>query len=80
MNISRADFEKGRANVYDEIGRKVRSFPCDALVGWGRKGIVVKRNSLYGIIDMDCRQRLIPTFQFNKEKYDLHDDYLMFLY
>ena len=78
MTISRADFANGYANIYNEYGKNILRFPCTGLVGWGKKGIVVRRNTLYCLIDTNCRQRVMPEFQFNKEQYDLHDDYLMF--
>ena len=76
MTISKAEFANGYANVYNEFGQKVHAFPCNALIGYGAKGIVVKRFSMIVLIDMNCRQRTMPEFQFNKEQFALHDDYL----
>lgn len=76
MTISRADFTNGYANMYNEYGKKIHSFPCSGLIGYGPKGIVVKRGTLIAVIDSDCRQRLMPQFQFAKEQWQLHDDFM----
>ena len=77
MNLSKAEFENGYAYIYDEFNRKRMQFRCKKLIGYGPKGIVVE--SISGIIDvisLDCRYRHLPKFQFAKEQFALHDDYL----
>lgn len=76
MTISRAEFSNGYAAVYNEFGKKIRAFPCTELVGYGPKGIVVKRGTLYVVVGLDCRQRIVTAFEFAKEQWPLHDDYL----
>ena len=76
MTISSADFTDGYANMYNEYGKKIHSFPCSRLVGYGPKGIVVERSTLIVVIDTNCRQRVIPQFQFAKEQWQLHDDFM----
>lgn len=77
MTISRVLFENGRADVYDAWDRKVRSIACSGLVGYGQKGLVVKTGSFFEAIDVDTmrRQRMVG-FEFEKKKWELHDDYL----
>lgn len=77
MDIKRVEFVCGRADVYDAWDRKVRSIACSGLVGYGRKGLVVKTGSFFEAIDVDTmrRQRMVG-FEFEKQKWELHDDYL----
>ena len=76
MTVSKADFANGYANMYNEYGKKIHSFPCNGLVGYGPKGIVVMRNTMLVVIDTNCRQRIIPQFQLSKDQWQLHDDFL----
>ena len=76
MTLSRADFANGYANMYNEFGKKIHSFPCSRLVGYGPNGIVVERSTLIVVIDTNCRQRVMPQFQFSKEQWQLHDDFM----
>ncbi len=76
MTISRVDFANGYASVYNEFGKKVRAIPCTGLVGYGPKGAVVKRGTLYAVVDLNCCQRMLTVPQFAKEQWTLHDDYL----
>ena len=62
--------------MYNEFNQKYHSFPCSSLVGYGSEGIIVKRGTLYVAIDMNCRQRMMPEFVFNREQFALHDGYL----
>ena len=39
MTVTRAEFSNGYANMYDELGRKVRSVACHSLIGYGPKGV-----------------------------------------
>ena len=77
MDIKRVEYSHGRAEVYDAWNRKVRSIVCSGLVGYGRKGLVVKTDSFFEAIDVDTmrRQRMVG-FEFEKRKWELHDDYL----
>lgn len=77
MDIKRVEYSHGRAEVYDAWNRKVRSIACSGLVGYGRKGLVVTTGSFYEVIDVDTlrRQRMVG-FEFEKRKWELHDDYL----
>lgn len=77
MTIKRVEYSHGRADVYDAWDRKVRSIACSGLVGYGRKGLVERTGCFYEAIDVDTmrRQRMVG-FEFEKKKYDLHDDYL----
>ena len=77
MDIKRVEYTHGRADVYDAWDRKVRSIACSGLVGYGQKGLVVKTGSFYEAIDVDTmrRQRMVG-FEFEKKKWELHDDYL----
>ena len=80
MTIKRVEFVNGRADVYDAWDRKVRSIACNELVGYGRKGIVVKKASFYDAIDVSTmRYQRMVGFEFEKKKWDLHDDYLQIL-
>lgn len=77
MEIKNVTYSRGRADVYDTWDRKVRSIACSGLVGYGRKGIVVKTGSFFEAIDVDtmCRLRMVGL-EFEKKKWELHDDYL----
>lgn len=77
MDIKRVEYAHSRADVYDAWDRKVRSIACSGLVGYGRKGLVVKTGSFFEAIDVDTmrRQRMVG-FEFEKKKWELHDDYL----
>lgn len=77
MDIKRVEFVGGRADVYDAWNRKVRSIACSGLVGYGRNGVVVRMGPFYEAIDVDTmrRQRMVG-FEFEKKKWELHDNYL----
>lgn len=77
MDIKRVEYFHGRADVYDAWDRKVRSIACSGLVGYGRKGLVVKTGSFFEAIDVDTmrRQRMV-SLEFEKRKWELHDNYL----
>ena len=81
MDIKRVEFVCGRADVYDAWDRKVRSIACSGLVGYGPKGLVVKTGSFFEAINVDTmrRQRMVG-FEFEKQKWELHDDYLQVKY
>ena len=77
MDIKRVEFVCGRADVYDAWDRKVRSIACSGLVGYGRKGLVVKTGSFFEAINVDTmRRQRMASFEFEKKKWELHDDYL----
>ena len=77
MDIKRVEYAHDRADVYDAWDCKVRSIACPGLVGYGPKGLVVKTGSFFEAINVDTmrRQRMVG-FEFEKKKWDLHDDYL----
>ena len=77
MTIKRVEYSHGRADVYDAWDHKVRSIACSGLVGYGQKGLVVMNCTFYEAIDVDTmrRQRMVG-FEFEKKKWELHDDYL----
>lgn len=80
IDIKRVGFVNGRADVYDAWNRKVRSIACNGLIGYGRKGVVVKTASFYEAIDINTmRRQRMAGFEFEKKKWDLHDDYLQVL-
>lgn len=77
MTVSRAEWANGRALVYNEFGVCYHQFPCKKLIGYGPKGIVTENNAgIIDVITMDCRYRHLAKFQFAKEQWTLHDDFL----
>ena len=81
MEIKTVTYSRGRADVYDARDRKVRSIACSGLVGYGPKGLVVKTGSFFETIDVGTmrRQRMVGI-EFEKKKWELHDDYLQIRY
>lgn len=76
MTVTRAEFSNGYANMYDELGRKVRSVACHSLIGYGPKGVVVNLGSMIAVVGHDCSRQMMPQFIFNQKQWELHDDYL----
>lgn len=77
MTVSRVEYKAGHANLYNEIGQNVRSFPCLSIIGYGPKGVVTNINGgLVRIYDVNCRQETMSKVVFEKRKWELHDDYL----
>ena len=76
MCISRAEYVAGYARIYNEFGKNVRAFPCDRLIGYGPKGIVVEYHTLILAIGLDCRQLRMTPIEFAKRQWNMHDDWL----
>ena len=76
--VARAEYTDGCAIVYDARGVVLTRIRCDGLVGYGPAGFVIRRDSCYwvhketGVLAMPP---LIP-YNFEKEKWNMHDSYL----
>lgn len=78
MEISRVECSGGYAWVYDQLGRRVHQVPCNSLLGYGPKGMVVDRGSMIAVVDIpSMNQRLISRTQFESMKWELHDTHFM---
>jgi len=62
MAMGRVEFANGIASVYDELGRRRTTKPCERLIGYGPKGFVIKYHGFYHVHDpIGCGSgRLLP--------------------
>jgi len=78
MAMGRVEFSNGIASVYDELGRRRTTKPCEKLVGYGPKGFVIKYHGFYHVHDPNgviVRQNIVERV-FLQDQFKMHDDYL----
>lgn len=78
MAMGRVEFANGVASVYDELGRRRTTKPCERLIGYGQKGFVIRQHGFYNVHDPQgviIKQNIVERV-FLQEQFKWHDDYL----
>ena len=79
--VSDVIYENGYACVYDQRGMILTNLRCDAVVGYGEQGFVVKRNGCYEVHRANgvLARPILTQYNFNLIKSDLRKEYLTWL-
>lgn len=79
--IGRGGYACGYADIYDYRGQLINHVSCDALVGYGPQGFVIRKGAGYWAIRAEGGHAgsVMSQFEFEKKKWDFHDSFLRVL-